>query len=192
LALDELWFDDPLSVAVRSLIENGTGVFQACVPEGVSEERALLIRAGGLVERNPLIETKDGAFELINSGLLAERDHRFEQLLASSPGSVCVVPEFNPRENDPSPPGEASVSWVGGRCYHWIAREDRDTALHPALDTELPWNGYAVISRPAGGAHRAIHTKESGLLDLAASALAISFRAYDGESFWMWSPQEAA
>lgn len=54
----------------------------------------------------------------------------------------------------------------------------------------LSWNGYALLARRPTGRSREELQSVDGLRALAEAAEQVSFRAYDGESFWIWSPRD--
>ncbi len=189
-ALDELWHGDPLSEALRKHIESKPGSFLAYVPGGVSEDRALLIRAGGLLPTGESHYVEGGILVAVNS-LIEIRDDLFARALQDDPTLVCLIPDFNPRPDDPHPVQGPGAFWVGDRCFHWInGAMGRQALIDSFCEAELPWNGFAVLARLPTGHSKAQLQSAVGLELLAQAAMQVSFRAYDGESFWIWSPIE--
>jgi hypothetical protein len=187
-ALAEMWFDDIFSATLVALMQGAGGRLRAYVPQGVDRDRAMQFRSGGLLREGQPHLFSDGTSLVAVESLIEARDRRFWSLLASDPGAACVVPEYNPRISDLNPPSEPTVFWAGDRCFHWVDQEANEPSLIETFaKAELPWCGIAAVCRPSGGARRATDTNETGLRRLAEAAIEISLRAYDGESFLIWS-----
>jgi len=168
------------------------GTLHAYVPSGVDQDRALQFSTGGLLpHRQPHIFEGGSAIAAVPS-LVEARDRLFLQRLTDDHETVCIVPDLNPRPDDPGPPLGNTAFWVNDCCFHWL---DHATGADEFVDTiimaELPWHGLAAICRPLKGARSQYEIEEVGLRLLGASAVEVSIRAFDGESFLIWRREGA-
>ena len=175
-----------LDAALKALVGSAAGELFTYLPADIDEEQAYRFGSGGILPARPERYPAEGGYLVPVDSLVPVRDELFAQILRSDPRACCIVSEVNPSPDDPDPPSEPTVFWVGEECYHWLDGRSSDDLVEETFSlAEVPWHSVAACCLPASPITQN-EMDQAALVALARDVTHVSVRAYDGEGFVIW------
>jgi hypothetical protein len=181
-----------LSYALLEVVEREPGRVWTLAPAGVTPDRLHDFERGGLLAANldfsRAVAVPEGRIMMAVESLHLERAERILNQLRATPGSVCIIDDFNPTWGDGVYEPEPSAFGVGTEVYHLITGQETVDEVADVLSWgDTIWHGAAALCRPVGQVTRASLSDVEALVACARTAVEICCTAYDREGFVVWT-----
>lgn len=171
---------NPFCTALAAVVDAAPGRALTLPAPGAQLDRLYRFTEGGLLAANP----EDGSA----GSWKTEQGAYLVSILRAAPDSVCIVDDFNPTWSEFEARGApANAFGVDDQVYHLFTAEDDPAVLVQALRmSDVVWHGVAAICADAPEMDEDRVCSADALQYAAASAIALTCTAYDGEGFVIW------
>lgn len=153
-------------------------------PQGVTLERLHRFTEGGLIAAN-----RDGG------GLKIEQAAYLLSLLREDPERVCIIDDFEPSWAQAQLTSAPEAFGADDDVYHLFTVESSpEDVLAALVRGDTGWHGVAAVCAQELELDEARIAEVEALQAVAASVIALTCTAYDGEGFVAWAraPQRDA
>ena len=175
--------------ALRQAVDEHTGEVFTIAPDGITEERLVAFRRGGLLPEN-ISETvflPDGARMVPVLSMIDEQVSFLKQALALRVGAVCIMDDAIHRWSDKSVNRDAPAFCVGEEVYRLLASDQSDKVFEQAVkDANWIWHGVSAVCALSPMIDTSRRCSATELQRCALSVLLLTCTAYDGEGFVAW------
>jgi hypothetical protein len=184
---------NPFCSSLLEVVAQHPGSISTLAPADTAIDRLVRFREGGLLPENldvsQAIQLGDGQGSLMSvASLRDEQVALLRSIMHATPGSVCIVDDFNPRWEDIRDEAYYPAAFgASDQVFHLLtADSDVDMLVDAIQAGNTVWHGVAAVcaTPPVLGEGR--QSTETELQKSAHSVLALTCTAYDGEGFVLW------
>lgn len=183
--------EQALSVALADAITSVAGRIWTMAPPETPSDRLYEFESGGLLHENldisRAVDIGDGKMMAIVS-LRDEERTLFMTLLREFPGRAGLFADPILTRGDPciSDYYARTAIYAGDKVFHFVDAASDDETIDLAFDAAPFWTSMWLVTSAPPKLRVEREISEEELRASAATAIAVSFSAYDGEGFVVW------